>query len=78
MNTNVIHSTEYRNLPLASLTESKTNPRRSFEHNALHELAKTIQVHRVLSPLLVRPLTRRACLPFRLVEITSGLPTNRP
>lgn len=56
MNTTVINSTEYRNLPLALLTESKTNPRRSFEHNALHELAKTIQVHGVLSPLLVRPL----------------------
>ena len=56
MNTTVINATEYRNLPLASLTESKTNPRRSFEHNALQELAKTIQVHGVLSPLLVRPL----------------------
>jgi ParB family chromosome partitioning protein len=56
MNTTVTNATEYRNLPLASLTESKTNPRRSFEHNALHELAKTIQVHGVLSPLLVRPL----------------------
>jgi ParB family transcriptional regulator, chromosome partitioning protein len=39
MNTTLINATEYRNLPLASLTESKTNPRRSFEHNALHELA---------------------------------------
>jgi len=56
MNTMLTNATEYRNLPLASLTESKTNPRRSFEHNALHELAKTIQVHGVLSPLLVRPL----------------------
>ena len=56
MNTTVTNATEYRNLPLALLTESKSNPRRSFEHNALHELAKTIQVHGVLSPLLVRPL----------------------
>jgi ParB family chromosome partitioning protein len=56
MNTTVTNAAEYRNLPLALLTESKTNPRRSFEHNALHELAKTIQVHGVLSPLLVRPL----------------------
>ncbi|MCU1250424.1 MAG: parB-like partition protein [Edaphobacter sp.] len=59
MNTTVINATEYRNVPLALLTESKTNPRRSFEHNALHELAKTIQVHGVLSPLLVRPLTEQ-------------------
>jgi ParB family transcriptional regulator, chromosome partitioning protein len=56
MNITVTNATEYRNLPLALLTESKTNPRRGFEHNALHELAKTIQVHGVLSPLLVRPL----------------------
>jgi ParB family transcriptional regulator, chromosome partitioning protein len=52
-----IDATEYRNLPLAMLTESKTDPRRSFEPNALHELAKTIQVHGVLSPLLVRALS---------------------
>jgi ParB family transcriptional regulator, chromosome partitioning protein len=57
METTVINATEYRNVPLSLLTESKTNPRRSFEHNSLHELAKTIQTHGVLSPLLVRPLT---------------------
>jgi len=59
MNTTVSNATEYRNLPLASLTESKTNPRRSFEQTALQELAKTIQVHGVLSPLLVRPLAEQ-------------------
>ena len=37
MNTNT--ATEYRNLPLAVLTESTTNPRRIFEDSALKELA---------------------------------------
>ncbi len=34
-----IAATEYRNLPLSILTESKTNPRRIFENAALKELA---------------------------------------
>jgi ParB family transcriptional regulator, chromosome partitioning protein len=50
-------ATEYRSLPLSSLTESKTNPRRIFEDAALEELANSIRVHGVLSPLLVRPIT---------------------
>src|ERR1019366_3429966 len=39
------------------LTESTTNPRRIFEDAALRELAESIRVQGVLSPLLVRPLT---------------------
>jgi ParB family chromosome partitioning protein len=50
-------ATEYRNLPLNVLTESTTNPRRIFEDIALKELAESIRVQGVLSPLLVRPLT---------------------
>jgi ParB family chromosome partitioning protein len=50
-------ATEYRNLPLSVLTESTTNPRRIFEDVALKELAESIRVQGVLSPLLVRPLT---------------------
>ena len=49
-------ATEYRNLPLNMLTESTTNPRRIFEDAALKELAESIRVQGVLSPLLVRPL----------------------
>jgi ParB family chromosome partitioning protein len=49
-------ATEYRNLPLNVLTESTTNPRRIFEDAALKELAESIRVQGVLSPLLVRPL----------------------
>ena len=53
--TTVTNATEYRDLPLAMLTESTTNPRRIFEENALKELAETIRSQGVLSPLLVRP-----------------------
>ena len=52
-------TTEYRNLPLAVLTESATNPRRVFEDAALTELSESIRVQGVLSPLLVRPITEQ-------------------
>ena len=53
-------NTEYRDLPLSVLTESRTNPRRFFEDSALKELAASIRSQGVLSPLLVRPLTDRS------------------
>jgi len=53
-------TTEYRDLPLSSLIESKTNPRRFFEDSALRELAASIRSQGILSPLLVRPLTERS------------------
>jgi ParB family transcriptional regulator, chromosome partitioning protein len=49
-------TTEYRDLPLAVLTESATNPRRFFEDAPLKELAESIRSQGVLSPLLVRAL----------------------
>jgi ParB family chromosome partitioning protein len=57
METQVINATEYRNVSLALLNESKINPRRTFEETALKELAESIRSQGVLSPLLVRPLT---------------------
>jgi ParB family chromosome partitioning protein len=57
METQVINATEYRNVSLSLLNESKTNPRRTFEETALKELAESIRAQGVLSPLLVRPLT---------------------
>ena len=39
METHVLNSTEYRNLPLSLLNVSKTNPRRTFDEVALKELA---------------------------------------
>jgi hypothetical protein len=44
MDTNT--ATEYRNLPLAVLTESATNPRRIFEDSALKELAAFVPGHK--------------------------------
>jgi ParB family chromosome partitioning protein len=49
-------TTEYRNVPLTALEESKTNPRRVFDDAALKELAESIRSQGVLSPLLVRPI----------------------
>jgi len=50
--TTVTNATEYRDLPLAMLTESTTNPRRIFEENALKELADFVPGHK--SGLLFR------------------------
>jgi len=57
MTTTVINATEYRDLPLSQLIESKTNPRRVFDEASLKELAASIRSQGILSPLLVRPLT---------------------
>jgi ParB family chromosome partitioning protein len=40
-------ATEYRDLPLAALTESATNPRRVFEDAALKELADFVSGHKI-------------------------------
>ena len=57
MEQTVINATEYREIPLAQLNESKTNPRRAFDQTSLKELADSIRSQGVLSPLLVWPLT---------------------
>lgn len=57
METTVINATEYRDVPLSLLNESKTNPRRAFDDAGLKELAASIRAQGILSPLLVRPLT---------------------
>ena len=57
METQIVNATEYRNVSLSLLNESRTNSRRTFEEVALKELAESIKSQGVLSPLLVRPLT---------------------
>jgi ParB family chromosome partitioning protein len=47
METQVINATEYRNVSLALLNESKTNPRRTFEETALKELANFVSGHKI-------------------------------
>jgi ParB family transcriptional regulator, chromosome partitioning protein len=59
MSTTLTRGAEYRDLPLALLTESTTNPRRIFEDD-LKELAESIRAQGVLSPLPVRPLTEHS------------------
>jgi hypothetical protein len=59
MNTTIANATAYRDLPLAMLTESPTNPRRIFEDDALKEMAETVRDKGVYQPLLVWPLGER-------------------
>ena len=45
METTILNATEYRNVSLSLLNESKTNPRRIFEDAALKELADYVAGH---------------------------------
>jgi ParB family chromosome partitioning protein len=56
METTVQNSNEYRNLPVAQLQESTTNPRRRFDEHSLAELASSFQSQGVLQPLLVHTI----------------------
>jgi ParB family chromosome partitioning protein len=70
-------ATEYRDLPLSILTESKTNPRRFFEDSALKELAASIRSQGILSPLLVRPAAARPCPVTSTSRSSHKTPTRR-
>jgi len=50
---------DYRDLPIDWLVESVSNPRQSFDDDAMKELAESIRANGVLQPLLVRPVTER-------------------
>ena len=50
---------DYREVPIATLTESPTNPRKRFDPKGLEELASTFKTQGVLEPLLVRELEER-------------------
>ncbi len=52
----VVNNHEYRNIPIATLVESPTNPRKRFDERTLGELAASFKTQGVLEPLLVRPL----------------------
>ena len=51
-----LQSSDYRDLPLAQLVESPTNPRKRYDEANLQELAESIRAQGVLAPLLVREL----------------------
>ena len=50
---------DYRDLPLDWLVVSPTNPRKTFDEDAMQELAASIRENGVLQPLLVRPRAER-------------------
>ena len=58
METTVINATEYRNVSLSLLSESKTNPRRIFEDAALKELSESIRTQAFSPRCLFAPLPR--------------------
>jgi ParB family chromosome partitioning protein len=51
---------EYRDLPIDWLVVSPTNPRKTFDEDAMQELAASIRENGVLQPLLVRPRAERS------------------
>jgi ParB family chromosome partitioning protein len=54
MSKTVAVTSEYRNLPIAQLQESPTNPRGRFDERGLNELAESFKSQGILQPLLVR------------------------
>jgi len=46
---------EYQTVTLSQLTESLTNPRKTFDHKTLNEMAESIRAVGLLQPILVRP-----------------------
>jgi ParB family transcriptional regulator, chromosome partitioning protein len=60
MTTTVQTLSEYRDLPLDWLIVSPTNPRKTFDEDAMQELAASIRENGVLQPLLVRPRAERS------------------
>ena len=50
------NTSEYRDVPVAALIESPSNPRKRFDETSLSELAASFKSQGVLAPLLVREL----------------------
>ncbi len=71
-------ATEYRNLPLNVLTESRTNPRRLFEDAALKELAESIRTRGCSLPCWFARLPCRASRSFSELDATGPLSLPRP
>lgn len=59
MTTTVQMQSEYRDLPIDWLVVSPTNPRKTFDEEAMKEMAESIRSNGVLQPLLVRPRAER-------------------
>lgn len=62
---------QHLDIPLDQIQESPFNPRKSFSHDGLVELAETIQLVGVMQPILVRPMPAEGgCAPY--FEIVFG------
>lgn len=62
---------QHLDIPLDQIQESPFNPRKSFSHDGLVELAETIQLVGVMQPILVRPMPAAdGCAPY--FEIVFG------
>ena len=48
------NNSEYRDVPVAALMESSSNPRKRFDEISLSELAASLTTQGVLAPLLIR------------------------
>src|SRR5258707_15035803 len=53
---NAVNNHEYRSVPITTLAESATNPRKRFDAKSLEELAASFKTQGILAPLLVREL----------------------
>lgn len=58
-------------IPVAAIAESPTNPRKKFDKAGLDELAASIKVQGVLSPVLVRPAAKNGAVGIKY-ELVAG------
>ena len=54
-------------IPLTSIEESPTNPRKTFDPDTLGEMAETIKSTGVVQPVIVRPITTDKGTRYQLV-----------
>jgi len=63
---------QIKNIPLASIEPSPMNPRKTFDKEALQELADNILQHGLLQPITVRPIEANYKDPLGHFEIVCG------
>ena len=63
---------QIKNIPLASIEPSPLNPRKTFDKEALQELADNILQHGLLQPITVRPIAPNDTDPVGHFEIVCG------
>ena len=63
---------QIKNIPLESIEPSPLNPRKTFDKEALQELADNILQHGLLQPITVRPIEANDKDPLGHFEIVCG------